>query len=68
MEEDEVVKIINEVERSGGRNLDLSSINLSSLPERIWKLKNLEFLILTDNQLTSLPPGIGNLTNLKTLY
>jgi Leucine-rich repeat (LRR) protein len=40
---------------------------LTSLPESIGKLQNLEYLDLKDNQITSLPESISNLQKLYTL-
>ncbi|MBO7642498.1 MAG: leucine-rich repeat domain-containing protein [Alphaproteobacteria bacterium] len=48
--------------------LDLSSCNLTFLPEGVGNLKNLRKLNLSYNNLTSLPKGIGNLTKLENLY
>ena len=47
--------------------LDLSSLDLKSLPAEIGKLASLKILHLQNNQLTSIPPEIGKLTNLTTL-
>lgn len=47
--------------------LDLSSNELTSLPDSITTLVNLEILDLSNNNLTSLPESIGNLVNLKRL-
>lgn len=47
--------------------LGLSNKELTSLPESIVNLKNLQALYLQNNQLTSLPDSIGNLTNLEKL-
>jgi len=48
--------------------LDLSQNNLTSLPESIGRLTNLQELNLESNKLTSLPESIGRLTNLEFLY
>jgi len=47
--------------------LDLEFNNLTSLPESIGLLTNLERLDLSANELTELPKSIGKLTNLKEL-
>jgi len=48
--------------------LDLSSLNLTSVPESISQLTSLRFLNLADNQLTELPELIGQLKQLTALY
>ncbi|HCJ34307.1 MAG TPA: GTP-binding protein, partial [Ktedonobacter sp.] len=40
---------------------------LTSLPESLWQLTNLQLFNVGENQLTSLPESIGNLTHLHTL-
>ncbi len=52
---------------SKANQLDLSSLDLTSLPLEIGRLTNLQTLYIRGNQLTSLPPEIGQLTNLQTL-
>ena len=47
--------------------LDLSSKNLTEIPEEIAFLENLKVLILDDNKLTKLPSTICKLTNLYGL-
>lgn len=47
--------------------LDLSNQNLTDLPYTIYSLSNLTTLYLQNNQLTSLTPYIGYLTNLQIL-
>ena len=46
----------------------LGTNKLTSLPESIRELTQLENLMLSNNSLTSLPDSIGELTQLKTLY
>ena len=48
--------------------LDLSNLNLKSLPTEISSLDSLNFLNLEHNQLTNLPPTFGLLSNLKVLH
>ena len=47
--------------------LSFFSNDLSELPKKLFKLTELEYLVLENNNLTSLPKEIGNLTNLETL-
>lgn len=48
--------------------LDLSSKGLDKLPKTISRFRNLQKLILTDNQLTEVPAELGRLKKLQTLY
>src|SRR5665647_2464628 len=48
--------------------LDLSSSNLTFLPDCIGQLTQLRNLNVWNNQLTSLPDSIGQLTQLQNLY
>jgi hypothetical protein len=49
----------------GKRTLDLSELHLSTLPDNLFLcLKNLKYLNLEKNQLTTLSESIGNLTEL----
>ena len=59
MEEDEVLRIIEEAVESKQTSLDLSNNQLTALPHEITKLTNLTELNLSDNQLTALPPEIN---------
>jgi Leucine-rich repeat (LRR) protein len=52
----------------GIKKLDLSHKNLSTLPESIGELQDLEVLNLSYNRLTKLPESITKLQNLTTLY
>ncbi|KAA3656070.1 MAG: GTPase, partial [Chloroflexi bacterium] len=49
------------------QTLDLSSNNLSELPEWLGQLTNLQTLDLSNNNLFKLPEWLGQLTNLQTL-
>ena len=49
------------------KELEISEDYLTSLPESIGNLTNLQTLVISGDSLTSLPESIGNLTNLQTL-
>jgi hypothetical protein len=51
----------------GMRHLDLSSNNLTSLPDGLFDLTDLQELDLSGNWLVELPDAIGRLTNLVIL-
>lgn len=48
-------------------SLDLSRLELTTLPESIGKLDHLQMLYLSDNKLTSLPRSLGELKELQRL-
>lgn len=54
-------------EAKDSTELNLSGLNLTSVPEAIGQLANLTRLDLDNNQLTSVPDVIGQLTNLTEL-
>jgi hypothetical protein len=62
---------IEEARVSGATELNAFHIAgfryLQQLPPEIGNLTNLQYLSLSNTQLTSLPPEIGNLTNLQVL-
>jgi len=60
--------ILNNALRREQRSLNLSGYGLTELPPEIGRLKRLEVLYLTNNQLSLLPPQIGGLESLKTLH
>jgi len=64
----EAKKRIEEANRSASTTLDLSGLQLTSVPEEVWELTNLTILRLSHNPLKSLPKEIERLTNLTTLY
>jgi internalin A len=53
---------------SGNTILDLSGLELSSLPESLGQLTQLQELYAFSNQLSSLPESLGQLTQLQELY
>ncbi|TAE75510.1 MAG: hypothetical protein EAZ85_02230 [Bacteroidetes bacterium] len=50
------------------KKISLKLKAIQKIPKMIGKLKNLEFLCLSDNQIQSIPKEIGELKKLKTLY
>lgn len=61
------LKTIEACRREGGTRLDLSRLDLVSLPPEIWSLGSLSLLDLGMNRLEELPPEIGKLGSLRTL-
>ena len=57
----------NSTEYQGKEEINLINKQITSLPESIGNLNNLQNLFLDNNQLTSLPESIGNLNNLQVL-
>ncbi|MEM8637445.1 MAG: COR domain-containing protein [Cyanobacteria bacterium P01_G01_bin.54] len=64
----EAVRRIEEADREGAKELDLSGWGLTELPEVITSLTQLQRLYLDNNQLTELPEVITSLTQLQRLY
>jgi internalin A len=58
---------IEEARKSGARKLDLSLLKLSTLPEAIGQLSQLQELNLFGNQLSTLPEAIWQLSHLQEL-
>ena len=65
--ETEAEERIEAARKSSARELDLSGLDLTALPEAIGNLTALQQLDLGGNQLTALPEAIGNLTALFSL-
>jgi internalin A len=63
----QTLRLIGEVRKSGATSLDLSYLQLSTLPEAIGRLSQLKGLNLSNNQLSTLPEAIGRLSQLKGL-
>lgn len=64
---DDALRRIEEAQRTGATELDLSRLNLSALPEAIGQLSRLRTLDLSDNQFRTLPQTICQLCQLWTL-
>ena len=63
----ESVHRIEEARRSGAASLDLSGLNLSTVPDSLAQLPNLQTLNLSGNQITAIPHSFTQLTNLRSL-
>ncbi len=63
----EAERRIQEALLTNATALDLSELQLTSVPESIGQLANLTTLYLAQNQLTTVPESLGNLANLTTL-
>lgn len=64
----EALKRIEQCISGASRNLDLSNLGLTSLPNNLfdfYEIKKLETINLSGNRLGSLPPGINSLNNLQ---
>ncbi len=60
-------KRIEEARRAGRTGLDLSGLELTTLPLALGQLTALQVLYLDNNQLTTLPLALGQLTALQEL-
>ncbi len=60
-------KKIEECRRKAAKQLNLGSMGLTTLPDSIANLTQLDLLIIYNNQLTELPESIGNLSQLREL-
>lgn len=58
---------IARVKRDNLRVLPLDDMGLTSIPELLRELTQVDMLILSGNKLTELPDWIGELAKLKTL-
>ena len=67
MNQAELLERIKHAARTKETVLNLSSENLTALPESLGQLTHLTVLDLHDNQLSIVPESLGQLTNLTTL-
>jgi Leucine-rich repeat (LRR) protein len=61
-------RAILEARETTATTLDLSYLDLTTVPPEIGQLSGLQELKLVGNALTALPPEIGLLSNLQNLY
>jgi len=59
---------IEEARKDGARKLDLYDLKLSTLPEAIGQLTQLQTLDLSGNQLSALPESVQTLERLEKLF
>ena len=64
---EEALKRIKEAKETGATELDLSDLNLTSLPDELFELESLEKLFLGHNRLISIPADILKLHQLIEL-
>ncbi len=67
MDRSNLLAVIEKAKQSGQTTLNLSSKQITEIPEEIGQLTNLTSLDLHNNQLTALPESIAQLTNLTSL-
>ncbi|MFA6562972.1 MAG: COR domain-containing protein [Verrucomicrobiia bacterium] len=63
----EAERKIEEARQSGSKELNLSSMGLTELPESLGQLKQLQTLDLSTNRLTALPESLPKLMQLRKL-
>ncbi|MGK7898212.1 MAG: leucine-rich repeat domain-containing protein, partial [Xenococcus sp. (in: cyanobacteria)] len=64
---EDVLRKIKGAKRRQVTKLNLSSSNLTKIPEEVFKLTHIRVLDLSDNKINELPESIGNLSNLTEL-
>jgi len=63
-----VRELIQRAQATNAKELDLSDRRLTTIPDEIFELEQLEVLDLSSNPLTTLPEAVTRLTNLRMLY
>jgi internalin A len=63
----EALRRIERTRRSNATELDLSGLNLTTLPESLNQLSQLQTLSLSNNQLTAVPESLCQLSQLQNL-
>ncbi|WP_121968578.1 COR domain-containing protein [Leptolyngbya sp. BC1307] len=64
----EAERRIQQAFKTNGTSLNLSGLELHTVPKELGNLANLTNLYLSQNQLTAVPRELGNLANLSVLY
>ncbi len=67
LSQDDITIFLSKTDLGSIHQLDLTGLELTTLPEIICHLKALQKLFLRENHLTSLPEAIGSLIHLNTL-
>ena len=63
----EAVRSIEAARKSNALGLNLSGLDLTTIPESLSQLANLQMLGLDDNQIAAIPESLSQLTNLREL-
>jgi len=63
----DAISRIQAAKNSNATSIDLSALNLTTIPASLAELVNLEYLELQDNQITILPDFLAQLSKLKQL-
>ena len=66
--EQKALERIEKAARTGATELHLSNLGLTTLPDSLAQLHNLQVLFVNDNRLTALPDSLAQLRNLQTLF
>jgi len=64
---EEAVRRIDEAKRSRSLDLNLSGLNLDTIPDSLAQLSNLQSLDLMNNQIGTIPDSLAQLSNLQFL-